>query len=105
MKVTSKKIVGKMLVRDSAMWLLCVCVCVFVHSVMSDSLQPHGLEPTRLVSMEFPRQKYWSWLPFPSPGDLPDPGIESASLVSHALAGEFFTAELPGKPFVYQTSI
>ena len=38
-------------------------------------------------------------LAFPSPGDLPDPGIESGSLVSPALAGRFFTAEPPGKPF------
>ena len=36
------------------------------------------------------QQEYWSGLPFPSPGDLPDPGIEPPSLVSPALAGEFF---------------
>ena len=41
------------------------------------------------MSMEFSRQKYWSGLPFPSPGDLPDPEIEPASLVSSALAGRF----------------
>ena len=46
--------------------------------------------------MGFPRQEYWSGLPFPSPGDLPDPGIEPSSL---ALAGEFFTTELPVMPF------
>ena len=45
--------------------------------------------------MGFPRQEYWSGLPFPSPGDLPKPGIESASPV---LAGGFFTAKPPGKP-------
>ena len=44
--------------------------------------------------MGFPRQEYWSGLPFPSPGDLPDAGIESTS----ALAGRFFTMESPGKP-------
>ena len=43
------------------------------------------------LSMEFSRQAYWSGLPFPSPGDLPDPGIERASLMSPALAGGFFT--------------
>ena len=43
------------------------------------------------LSMEFSRQEYWSWLPFPSPGDLPDREIEPASLMSPALAGEFFT--------------
>ena len=47
------------------------------------------------LSMGFPRQEYWNGLPFPSPGDLPDPGIEP---VSPALAGRFFTAEPPGKP-------
>ena len=43
-------------------------------------------------SMGFSRQEYWSGLPFPSPGDLPDPGIEPES---PALAGRFFTAEPP----------
>ena len=42
-------------------------------------------------SMEFSRQEYWSGLPVPSPGDLSNPGIEPASLVSPALAGRFFT--------------
>ena len=41
--------------------------------------------------MGFSRQKYWSVSPCPPPGDLPDPGIESESLVSPALAGRFFT--------------
>ena len=41
---------------------------------MFDSLQPHGL------SMEFSRHEYWSGLPFPSPGDLPDPGIKPGLL-------------------------
>jgi len=48
--------------------------------------------------MEFSRQGYWSRLPFPTPGDLPDPGIEPMSLVSPALAGRFFTTAPPGKP-------
>ena len=39
------------------------------------------------LSMGFSRQEYWSGLPCPPPGDLPDPGIESMSLVSRALAG------------------
>ena len=42
--------------------------------------------------MGFPRQDYWSELPFPSPGDLPNPGVEPA------LAGGFFTTGPPGKP-------
>ena len=45
--------------------------------------------------MEFSRQEYWSGLPFPSPADLPDPGI---GLMFPAFAGGFFTAEPPGKP-------
>ena len=46
------------------------------------------------LSMGFPRQEYWSGLPFPSPVDLPDPGIETQS---PALARRFFTMGLPGK--------
>ena len=49
------------------------------------------------LSLGFPKQEYWSGLPFPSPGDLPDPGIE---LASPALAGGFFTEAL-GKPKIY----
>ena len=48
-------------------------------------------------SMGFSRQEYWSRLPFPPLGDLPDPRIEPASPVSPALAGRFFTTALPGK--------
>ena len=44
-----------------------------------------------LLSMGFSRQEYWSGLPFPSPGDLPDPAIETLLPVSPALAGELFT--------------
>ena len=47
------------------------------------------------LSMEFSKQEYWSGLPFPPQGDLPDPGIEP---ISPALAGGFFTAEPTGKP-------
>ena len=43
------------------------------------------------LSMGFSRQEYWNRLPFPTPGDLPDPGIESTSPKSPALAGGFFT--------------
>ena len=46
-------------------------------------------------SVGSPRQQYWSGLPFPSPRDLSNPGME---LMSPALAGRFFTTELPGKP-------
>ena len=43
------------------------------------------------LSMEFSRQKYWSGLPFPTLGDLSNPGIKPVSLASPALAGRFFT--------------
>ena len=43
------------------------------------------------LSMEFSRQDIWSGLPFPPPGDLPDPEIKPASLMSPALASRFFT--------------
>ena len=43
------------------------------------------------LSMGFSRQDYWSCLPCPSPGHLPNPGIEPMSLMSPALAGRFFT--------------
>ena len=46
--------------------------------------------------MGFPWQEYWSELPFPIPGDLPDSGIE---LVAPVLAGRFFTTAPPGKPY------
>ena len=45
--------------------------------------------------MGFPRQEYCSGLPFPTPGDLPDPGIKP---VSPSWAGRFYTTEPPGKP-------
>ena len=48
-------------------------------------------------SMGFPRQEYWSGLPFPSARDLPNPGIEPTSLVSPALAGRVFIHEPSGK--------
>ena len=50
------------------------------------------------LSMGFSRQEYWSGLPFPYPGDLPDPGIEPRSL---ALQADGLTSEPPGKPFPY----
>ena len=56
-------------------------------------------------SMEFPRQEYWNGLPFPSPGDLPDPEIELRSPVMQADAFFFFfflPYEPPGKPCLYK---
>ena len=47
--------------------------------------------------MRFPKKEYWSELPFPSPGDISDPGLRP---MSPALAGGFFATEPPGKPKV-----
>ena len=48
--------------------------------------------------MGFSKQRYWSGLPFPSPGDLPNPGVEPGS---PALQADSLLTELPGEPFVY----
>ena len=71
------------------------CVCVS-HSVMSNSLRPPWTVAHKTpLSMEFSRQEYWSGSPFPSPGDLPDPGIESRSPSWQA---DYLSTELPQKP-------
>ena len=49
------------------------------------------------LSMEFSSQEYWSGLPFPTAGDIPDPGIEPSFLAPPALAGGFFTTVLPSR--------
>ena len=65
------------------------CVCLFA--------TPCAVVRQAPLSMGFLRQEYWSGLSFPSPEDLPDPGIPPASLVSPELAGGFFTTAPPGK--------
>ena len=74
-------------------WYVCVCVlsCVLLFAA------PWTVARQAPLLMEFSRQEYWSGLPFPSPGDLPNPGIKPMFLASPALAGEFFTTEPPGK--------
>ena len=72
-----------------------MCVCVQSLSCVWPFVASAYQAP---LSMEFSRQEYWVGLPFPPPGDLSNPGIKSASLASPALAGKFFTTELPGKP-------
>ena len=81
---------------------VCVCVCVCVYSVMSDSLILWTVAYQDPLSMEFYRQEYWNGLPFPSPGDLPNPGIEPTS---PALAGRFFTSQPQGKPSCEEEAI
>ena len=61
----------------------------FVAQLRLILLTPWTIAHQAPLSMEFSRQKYWSGLPFLPPGDLPNPGIKSASLVPLALAGRF----------------
>ena len=63
-------------------------------SVMSDSAIPWTVARQAPLSMGFSRPEYWSGLPSPSPGTLPDPGIEPRSLVAPALASRFFTTSV-----------
>ena len=64
---------------------------VYACSVRSDFCDPMDCNPPGSSVHGISRQEYWSGLPFPFPGDLPNPGIEPMSLVSPALAGRFFT--------------
>ena len=71
----------------------------YVCSVVSDSSEtPWTVVHQPPLSMGFLRQEYWSGLPFPPPGDLPDPGFKPASPVLFCTEGRFFTTEPPGKP-------
>ena len=74
------------------------CVCIFSCSFVSDLCDPMGSSPPGSSVHGFCKQEYWSGLPFPTPGDLPDPGIEPTSPASSALAGGFFTTVPAGKP-------
>ena len=67
------------------------CLC-YVASVVSDSATPWTVAHQALVSMGFSREEYWSGLPCPPLGDLPNPGIEPKSLMSPVLASGFFTS-------------
>ena len=69
-----------------------IIIYVLSLSVMLNPLQPHGLQPARLLCpWDSSRQEYWSGSPRPSPLDLLDPEIEPASLTSPGLAGGFLT--------------
>ena len=83
------------------LWQICVCVCVCV-CVCTQSLShiwvfatPWTVASQAPLSMGFSRQKYWSRLPFPPPGDLPNPEVKPRSPASPALAGGLFTTGPP----------
>ena len=73
---------------------VCVCACTQSHSHVQLFATPWTLALQALLFMRFFRQVYWSGLPFPPPGDLPNSGIKPSSLASTALAGGFFS-DLP----------
>ena len=64
--------------------------CMLNCSVMCNSVTPWAVVCQAPLSLEFSRQEYWGGLPFPSPVDLPNPGIEPTSLKSYALVCRFF---------------
>ena len=78
-------------------------VCMHAKSLQSClTLRPYRLYPARLLCPS--GVEYWSGLSFPSPGDLPDPGIEPVSLSSPALAGGLFTWNHLGSPSNWPSS-
>ena len=91
--------VRRILNKDEAYIQFCVCVCtrVCTWSLICICLFATTWTVARQapLSMGFSSQEYWRGLPFPPPGDLPDPGIKPASPVSPALAGRFFTTQPP----------
>ena len=83
--------------RPDIFFIMCM------YSVVSDSVTLWTVACQAALSMGLSRQEYWSRLPFPTPGDLPDPGIEPTSLVSSALAGGFFYHCATWEAFYYIT--
>ena len=84
---------AKFPLRAFSLYTLCLCACVLSRSVLSDSETPWAVACQAPLSMGFSRQGCWSGLPFPSPGDLPDPGIAPVSPVSPALQADSLLAE------------
>ena len=82
--------------KTKFLWCVCVCVCVLLSHVRF-FVTPWSIAHQAPLSMGFSREKYWNGLPFPSPGDLPDPGIEPRS---PALKADSFPSEPPGNPIL-----
>ena len=75
-----------------------IVLCVLVTQLCLTLYDPTNCSPPTAVNTVFSRQEYWSGLPFPSPGDLHNPGIKLVSPAFPAFVGRFFTIEPPGKP-------
>ena len=86
---------GMMLIIISSLYAY---VCAQLLSHVQLFVTPWTVACQASLSMGFSQQEYWSGLPFPPLGDLPDPGIQSRSPESPALAGWFFITEPPGNP-------
>ena len=74
-------------------------LCVLSCSVASDSAAPWTVAHQAPLPMKFSRQEYCCGVPFPLPGDLPDPEIEPVSLASPTLAADSLPVVPTGKPF------
>ena len=86
-----------------SLFKVCVCVCTLSHSVVSNSFWPHGLVTHQApLSMEFPREEYWSGLSFSMPGDPPDPGIEWPLLSLLHWQANSLPLGRPGKPHLFK---
>ena len=83
---------GKMWYPHLQTFFVCVLSCVRLFAT------PWTVVHQAPLSMGFPRHEYQNGLPFPPPGDVPDPGVEPMSLASPTLAGGFFMTAPPGKP-------
>ena len=96
---TSKRIENRNSNRDLYVY---ACVCVKLLSRVRLFATPWTVAHQAPLSMGFSRQEYWSRLPFPSPGDLPNLGIEPRS---PAFQADALSSEPPGKPYVYAYNI
>ena len=84
---------------------MCVCVCAKLLRRVQLFVILWTMARQAPLSMGCSRQEYWSGLPCPPLGDLPDPGIEPASLMSPAWAGGFFTTSATWEAHIQDTEI
>ena len=83
--------------KNASVYIVCARVCAKLLQSCKTLCDTVDCSPPGSSVMGFSKPEYWSGLPCPSPGDLPDPGIKLLSLASLALASGFFTIALPKK--------